>query len=233
MARMNRKPNSATARLKQDYMRLKKDPVPYVLAEPVPSNILEWHYVVRGPENTPYDGGFYHGKLVFPGEFPFQPPSIYMTTPNGRFKVNTKLCLSISDFHPDTWNPAWSVSTILTGLLSFMIENSPTLGSITTTDYEKRHLAAQSLEYNLRDKIFCELFPETVAAIKVELERRKELEKQARHHSTTSEVSSLIRDQFQIDQSPLHSAITNLVVVIGFAAFAYAVKYVLRNIAME
>ena len=32
-----------------------------------------------------------------------------------------RLCLSISDFHPDTWNPAWSVSTILTGLLSFMV----------------------------------------------------------------------------------------------------------------
>ena len=79
------------------------------------------HYVIKGPENTPYDGGFYHGKLVFPREFPFQPPSIYMTTPNGRFKVNTKLCLSISDFHPDTWNPAWSVSTILIGLLSFMV----------------------------------------------------------------------------------------------------------------
>ncbi|XP_043461247.1 ubiquitin-conjugating enzyme E2 J2-like [Leptopilina heterotoma] len=233
MARMNKKPNSATARLKQDYMRLKNDPVPYVLAEPVPSNILEWHYVVKGPENTPYEGGFYHGKLIFPGEFPFQPPSIYMTTPNGRFKVNTKLCLSISDFHPDTWNPAWSVSTILTGLLSFMIENSPTLGSITTTDYEKKHLAAQSLEYNLKDKLFCELFPETVSDIKKELERRKELEKQARHQLTSSEVSSLIRDQFQIDQSPLHSAITNLVVVIGFAAFAYAVKYVLRNIALE
>lgn len=233
MARVNKKPNSATARLKQDYMRLKNDPVPYVLAEPVPSNILEWHYVVKGPENTPYEGGFYHGKLIFPGEFPFQPPSIYMTTPNGRFKVNTKLCLSISDFHPDTWNPAWSVSTILTGLLSFMIENSPTLGSITTTDYEKKHLAAQSLEYNLKDKLFCELFPETVSDIKKELERRKELEKQARHQLTSSEVSSLIRDQFQIDQSPLHSAITNLVVVIGFAAFAYAVKYVLRNIALE
>lgn len=42
MVSMNRKPNTATARLKQDYLRLKKDPVPYVLAEPVPSNILEW-----------------------------------------------------------------------------------------------------------------------------------------------------------------------------------------------
>ena len=35
----------------------------------------------------------------------------------------SRLCLSISDFHPDTWNPAWSVSTILTGLLSFMVCN--------------------------------------------------------------------------------------------------------------
>lgn len=77
--------------------------------------------MVCGPENTPYEGGFYHGKLVFPREFPFKPPSIYMITPNGRFKTNKKLCLSISDFHPDTWNPAWSVSTILTGLLSFMV----------------------------------------------------------------------------------------------------------------
>lgn len=229
---MNGKANSATARLRQDYVRLKKDPVPYVLAEPDPSDILEWHYVVIGPEKTPYEGGFYHGKLVFPMEFPFQPPSIYMTTPNGRFKVNMRLCLSISDYHPDTWNPAWSVSTILTGLLSFMLENSPTLGSMSTTDYEKRQLAAQSLEYNLKDKMFCELFPDTVETIKIELERRKELEKQ-RHQSTASEVSSLIRDQLQRDQSPLQSALANLVVIIGFAAFAYTVKYVLRSIATE
>ena len=85
------------------------------MAEPLPSNILEWHYVVRGPEDSLYKGGLYHGKLVFPSEFPFKPPSILMTTPNGRFKTDTRLCLSISDYHPDTWNPAWSVSTILTG----------------------------------------------------------------------------------------------------------------------
>ena len=33
---------TATARLKQDYMRIIKDPVPYVQAVPLPSNILEW-----------------------------------------------------------------------------------------------------------------------------------------------------------------------------------------------
>lgn len=49
-----------------------------------------------------------------------------------------RLCLSITDFHPDTWNPAWSVSTILTGLLSFMVEKGPTLGSIETSEFTVR-----------------------------------------------------------------------------------------------
>ncbi|XP_050978880.1 ubiquitin-conjugating enzyme E2 J2 isoform X2 [Labeo rohita] len=159
----NRKASTAaTRRLKQDYLRIRKDPVPYICAEPLPSNILEWHFVVRGPEKTPYEGGYYHGKLIFPQDFPFKPPSIYMITPNGRFTCNTRLCLSISDFHPDTWNPAWSVSTILTALLSFMVENIPTLGSIKTSDFTKRQLSAQSLAYNLQDRVFCELFPELV-----------------------------------------------------------------------
>lgn len=34
--------NSASSRLRHDYIRIKKDPVPYVVAEPLPSNILEW-----------------------------------------------------------------------------------------------------------------------------------------------------------------------------------------------
>ena len=37
---------TATARLKQDYMRIKKDPVPYIFAEPLHTNILQW-YVLK------------------------------------------------------------------------------------------------------------------------------------------------------------------------------------------
>ena len=33
-------------------MRIKRDPVPYIVAEPLPSNILEWHYVVTGENHT-------------------------------------------------------------------------------------------------------------------------------------------------------------------------------------
>ncbi|XP_064642515.1 ubiquitin-conjugating enzyme E2 J2-like [Lineus longissimus] len=227
---------TATARLRQDYVRIMKDPVPYITAEPLPSNILEWHYVVSGPENSPYEGGLYHGKLVFPREFPFKPPSIYMVTPNGRFKCNTRLCLSISDFHPDTWNPAWSVSTILTGLLSFMLEKSPTLGSIETSDYTKRQLATQSLEYNLRNKTFYELFPTIVEDIKKVLAQRKaELVAAVGRNSQAglnrnTNGSSQIQEGIPQPQGFMASTLTNIIVIAGFAAFAWSVKYVLKSI---
>ena len=37
---MSKRNISAIARLKQDYTRLKKDLVPYIVAEPLPSNLL-------------------------------------------------------------------------------------------------------------------------------------------------------------------------------------------------
>lgn len=43
------------------------------------------------------------------------------------------------------------------------------MGSIETTDYDKRQFAFQSLEFNLRDKQFCDLFPEVVTTIQVKL----------------------------------------------------------------
>ncbi|KAL2919176.1 Ubiquitin-conjugating enzyme E2 6 [Polyrhizophydium stewartii] len=72
----------------------------------------------------------------------------------GRFETNFRLCLSMSDYHPNTWNPAWSVSTILTGMLSFMLEDEPTTGSIVTTPAEKRLLAKKSRQWNSANQTF-------------------------------------------------------------------------------
>ncbi|GIY72634.1 ubiquitin-conjugating enzyme E2 J2 [Caerostris darwini] len=226
---MSRRGNMSTRRLKQDYMRIMKDPVPYVKAHPLNSNILEWHFAVIGPEDTPYNGGVYHGKLIFPSEFPFKPPSIYMITPNGRFKCNTRLCLSISDFHPDTWNPAWSVSTILTGLLSFMVEKNPTLGSIETSDYEKKLLATRSLEFNLRDPIFCELFPDLVEDSKKLINDLKVFKNTRNSENRVDSDNDNNNSAYQKGQV-LFSTLTNVAVILGFAAFAYTVRYVILSI---
>lgn len=104
-------------------MAIVKDPIEGIETVPLETNILVWHYVMKGPPNSDYEGGYYHGKVLFPKEYPMKAPSFKMITPNGRFTTNTKLCLSYSNFHPESWNPAWSVRTMLLGLSSFMVRH--------------------------------------------------------------------------------------------------------------
>ena len=68
--------------------------------------------IQRGPPDSPYAGGEYYGVILFPSEYPFKPPGIKMLTPSGRFIPDKKICFSMSDFHPGSWNPAWSVATM-------------------------------------------------------------------------------------------------------------------------
>ncbi|KAJ3321823.1 Ubiquitin-conjugating enzyme E2 6 [Boothiomyces sp. JEL0866] len=141
----------AHKRLTKEYLLITKNPPPYIIAKPLESDILEWHYIITGPKDTPYEGGEFHGKVIFPADYPFKPPAIKMLTPNGRFRTDFRLCLSMSDYHPGSWNPAWSVSTILTGLLSFMLEDTETTGSIKTSDADKRIFAKQMIFPDLAD----------------------------------------------------------------------------------
>ncbi|PSR84084.1 ubiquitin-conjugating enzyme [Coniella lustricola] len=139
---------AAHKRLTREYQAIQKEPTPYIVAHPCDSNILEWHYILTGPPDTPYHNGQYWGTLMFPPDYPFKPPAIRMHTPSGRFQPSSRLCLTISDFHPRSFNPAWSVSTILTGLLSFMTSNEITTGSISASNEERKMLAARSRWWN-------------------------------------------------------------------------------------
>lgn len=163
---------SCMVRLQREYKALIKEPVPNITAHPLPQDMLEWHYVLEGSSGTEYEGGVYHGKIVFPPQYPFKPPSILMLTPNGRFATGTKLCLSMTDYHPESWNPMWSVGTILAGLLSFMTDDQPTTGSISCNEEMKRDFAKGSLAFNVKNSTFRKLFPDWV-------EEHKRREKEA------------------------------------------------------
>lgn len=149
-------------RLQKELVAIRKTPVEHISAAPNENNLLEWHYVIEGPPGSVYEGGFYHGVLRFPKDYPYKPPSIIMFTRNGRFKQNVRLCLSMSDYHPESWNPMWSVSSILSGLMSFMLDSQTTLGSMEASDEVRRQYAKQSLKENLRNPVFRTLFPHYV-----------------------------------------------------------------------
>ena len=150
-------------RLNKEFTLLKQSNPTQFWACPSDRDTLVWYYVIHNlPPESPYSGGQYFGKLVFPREYPLKPPSIYMITPSGRFEVNTRLCLSMSDYHPESWNPSWRVETILLGLVSFMTDQADpvTAGGIRSTRASREGDALLSFFRNLKNKEFVHHFPE-------------------------------------------------------------------------
>jgi ubiquitin-conjugating enzyme E2 J2 len=66
----------------------------------------------------------------------------------------------MSDFHPETWNPGWSVATVAKGLLSFMCEDVVTTGAVVTSAEEKVKMAGESVAWNVSHGGFKSMFPE-------------------------------------------------------------------------
>jgi len=114
-------------------------------AAPLEENLFEWHFTVRGPSDTDFQGGVYHGRIIVPAEYPMKPPDIIILTPNGRFEVGKKICLSISGHHPETWQPSWSIRTALLAIIGFMPTPAQgTIGSLDYTPEERQALARRS-----------------------------------------------------------------------------------------
>ncbi|CAH2045094.1 unnamed protein product, partial [Iphiclides podalirius] len=114
-------------------------------ARPLEDNLFEWHFTVQGPKGTDFEDGIYHGRILLPKEYPMHPPHIILLTPNGRFEVNKKICLSISGHHPETWQPSWSIRTALLALIAFMpTPGEGTIGSLEYSSAERKILAKKS-----------------------------------------------------------------------------------------
>ena len=62
--------------------------------------LQEWHCTIRGSPQTEFEGGLYHFRIILPAEYPFRPPSIMMLTPSGRFELNTKVRMEVTQDRP-------------------------------------------------------------------------------------------------------------------------------------
>ena len=139
--------NPAVKRILQEVKEMQANPSDDFMSLPLEENIFEWQFAIRGPGDSEFEGGIYHGRIQLPAEYPFKPPSFMLLTPNGRFETQTKICLSISNHHPEHWQPSWSVRTALVALIAFMPTNpNGALGSLDYKKEERRVLAIKSRE---------------------------------------------------------------------------------------
>lgn len=161
--------NPALKRLLTEYRNLERQPETEFVASPCQDDLFTWHFTIKGQKGTAFEGGLYHGKIVFPAQYPFAPPDIYFFTPNGRFETNTKICFSITSFHPDTWNPAWDVRTALLSIIAFMpTKSNGAIGGIDETDEVRRELAIKSREWKC-EQCSLKIDPDDIPIIRNEI----------------------------------------------------------------
>jgi ubiquitin-conjugating enzyme E2 J1 len=109
--------------------------------------MFTWHFTILGPESTDFHEGIYHGQIVLPFEYPFKPPDIYFFTKNGRFEAQTKICLTITQYHPEEWNAAWTIRTMLEAVISLFNEHVPGVGYVESSSDTRKTLAKDSHSY--------------------------------------------------------------------------------------
>ena len=103
----------AIKRIQKEYANIQKEPVENITASPIDEkNWLAWRGTLKGPPDSPYEGGIFFLLITFPNDYPFKPPKVRFETkvyhPN--IASNGSICLDILD---KQWSPAMTVGKVL------------------------------------------------------------------------------------------------------------------------
>lgn len=118
-------------RIVNDIINFKNNNFKKIFIYPDIENIFKIYALIIGPEDTPYQNGFYFFELIFPNNYPINPPKVNFCTIdkdvrfNPNLYENGKVCLSILG----TWTgPGWTPSMTLTSILlsiQSLLHNNP------------------------------------------------------------------------------------------------------------
>ena len=111
-------------RIKKELMDLSENPLFNCSAGPVKNNLTEWEATIIGPEDTPYSGGVFTLSILFPPDYPFNPPKIKFLTRIYHCNINQHggICL---DILKDQWSPALTISKVLMSISSLLSDCNP------------------------------------------------------------------------------------------------------------
>jgi ubiquitin-conjugating enzyme E2 J1 len=139
-------------RLHGEVKLLEKEPLELVQAYPMEDNMYIWYFIMKGPIDTDYFGGYYIGKIMLSHGYPQSPVDFMMLTPSGRFEIGKKICLTNSGYHSDQWTAMWNMRTIILAFLSIMSDDSTTgISHIKESPAQRKNHALNSFDYNLRN----------------------------------------------------------------------------------
>jgi len=141
--------NISLKRIQKEFQNMINDPSEDFYANPIKDDMFCWHFTIRGPPDTEFEGGLYHGIIKLPMSYPNRPPSIMFLTPNGRFDVNMDVCLSMTRYHKEEWQAAWTIRSMLEAIIAFfpVKEEHNAIGALDSSVESRKHFAKLSVKY--------------------------------------------------------------------------------------
>jgi len=96
----------------RDFKRMQNDPPEGVNGAPQDNDIMKWHAVIFGPDDTAWEDGTFKLSVEFTEEYPNKAPTVKFLTkmfhPN--IYADGSICLDILQ---NQWSPIYDISAIL------------------------------------------------------------------------------------------------------------------------
>ena len=109
-----------------------------------------FYFLLRGNDDDAYAGGYYMGKIELPPDYPKKPGYFYMLTPSGRFTTDSKICLTNSGYHLETWTAMWSIRLMMLGFFSIFCSDDTTgISHIKELPQSRKQKAQNSISFNM------------------------------------------------------------------------------------
>lgn len=115
----------ASKRLHKEYQEILRNPVYLWETYPKECDIFHWFAILTGHPDSRYAGQTFSAELVFPPDYPFNPPRFQFNTHIRHRNVSTEglLCIDIlKKSAGGAWSPAFTVSKILLSIGSLIFD---------------------------------------------------------------------------------------------------------------
>ncbi|XP_078173272.1 ubiquitin-conjugating enzyme family protein isoform X1 [Carex rostrata] len=116
-------------RIQKEMVDLNANPPRECSAGPKNDNLYHWIATILGPTGTPYEGGVYFLDIIFPCDYPFNPPTVSFKTRIYHCNVDSAGKLSLGILK-EGWSPATTISKLLLAIRSIIINPDPCINPL-------------------------------------------------------------------------------------------------------
>lgn len=113
-------------RIRKELLTILSDPLPSLSVSPVDDNLQNWTATIKGPADTPYEGGVFRLHIMFPMEYPFKPPKITFRTKIYHPNIGSTAGVNFGHISLDmlcfNWSPTYFMPKVLLAIISLLAD---------------------------------------------------------------------------------------------------------------